>query len=220
MPLPRIFTSIVGALSLGALLTLPALAQIRSEPPLSLADNRLVLTTEEQRLVLPVPDWVAADVTGDAVLSSFEAIFRTGDAGADLEIYRNGAIYALATELYGAHLVRDPDAGPLDYRQTIIDGFGRACVPGQVAFVQLGEDPDDILAPLLLVCGAQRANARQGAIMAITLQSSAAGFAVVYQQWRGAAFDPAEASAWPAAPDVIETRARQLQAGTVLTLTE
>ena len=44
--------------------------------------------------------------------------------------------------------------------------------------------------------------------------------AIVYQQWRGAAFDPASAANWPAPPETIEARARLLQAETMLTLAD
>lgn len=198
----------------------PAVAQIRSEPPLAVADKTLQLTALGQRLLLPAPDWVADDLAGDAVLAGFEAVFRSGDDQADLELYQNGAVYALARTRYGAHLVNDPDADPADYRAVVVDGFSRACMPGLSAFVQLGDDPDNVLAPLLLICGAQRADNDTGEIMTISLQTSEAGIAIVYQQWRGAAFDPASAGNWPAAPETIEARARLLQAETMLTLAD
>lgn len=198
----------------------PAVAQIRSEPPLAVADKTLQLTALGQRLLLPAPDWVADDLAGDAVLAGFEAVFRSGDDQADLELYQNGAVYALARARYGAHLVNDPDADPADYRAVVVDGFSRACMPGLSAFVQLGDDPDNVLAPLLLICGAQRADNDTGEIMTISLQTSEAGIAIVYQQWRGAAFDPASAGNWPAAPETIEARARLLQAETMLTLAD
>jgi hypothetical protein len=56
--------------------------------------------------------------------------------------------------------------------------------------------------------------------MAINLRTSGTGLAIVYQQWRGTAFDPASAENWPAAPEAIEARARQLQAETTLTLAD
>ena len=215
MALPRILVCLASLL-----VAVPAMAQIRSEAPLTIKDKALELTTLGQRLTLPAPDWVADDLVGDAVLGGFEAVFRSGDDQADLELYRNGAVYALAKTLYGAHVVSDPDAKPADYRAVVVDGFSRACMPGLSAFVQLGEDPDDVLAPLLLICGAQRADRGTGEIMTISLQTSEAGIAIVYQQWRGAAFDPASAGNWPAAPETIEARARLLQAETMLTLAD
>ena len=217
MPLPR---KILCLVSLMALLTLPALAQIRSEPPLAAVAEGLELTTLGLRLVLPAPDWVAAELPADAVLTSFEAVFRSGDNEADLELYQNGAIHALAKTRYGAHVISDPAAVAADYRDVVLDGFSRACLPGLTAFVQLGEDADDIEAPLLLICGAQRGDRGQGEVMAMNLRTSQAGLAIVYQQWRGAAFDPASAESWPTAPGTIEARARQLQAGTALTLAD
>lgn len=202
------------------LVALPAMAQIRGEPPLAVADRALELTTLGQRLTLPPPDWVAADLAGDAVLDGFEAEFRSGDREADLKLYRNGAVYALAQAVYGAHMVSNPDAVPANYRDAVIDGFGRACMPGLSAFVQLGDDPDDVQAPLLLICGAQRANTRMGEVMAISLRTSAAGLAIVYQQWRGTAFDPSSAANWPAPSGTIEAQARRLQAETMLTLAD
>ena len=215
MVLPRILVCLASLLAAS-----PAMAQIRSEPPLAVADKALELTTLGQRLVMPAPDWVAADLVGDAMLTGFEAVFRSGDNQADLELYRNGAVYALATTLYGAHIVSDAEADPANYRAVVVDSFSRACMPGLSAFVQLGEDPDDVLAPLLLICGAQRANGDKGEIMTISLQTSEAGIAIVYQQWRGTAFDPASAANWPAPPETIEARARLMQAQTMLTLAD
>lgn len=202
------------------LVALPAMAQIRSEPPLTVADRALQLTTLGQRLTLPAPDWVASDLAGDAMLDGFEAVFRSGDGEAELQLYRNGAVYALAQTLYGAHVISNPDAVPANYRDAVIDGFSRACMPGLSAFVQLGENPDDIQAPLLLICGAQRADTRKGEVMATSLRTSAAGLAIVYQQWRGPAFDPSSAANWPAPSAVIEAQARRLQAETMLTLAD
>ena len=215
MALPRILVCLASLL-----VAVPAMAQIRSEAPLTIKDKALELTTLGQRLTLPAPDWVADDLVGDAVLGGFEAVFRSGEDQADLELYRNGAVYALAKTLYGAHVVSDPDAKPADYRAVVVDGFSRACMPGLSAFVQLGDDPDDVLAPLLLICGAQRADRGTGEIMTISLQTSEAGMAIVYQQWRGAAFDPASAGNWPAPPETIEARARLLHAQTMLTLAD
>lgn len=215
MVLPRILICLASLMAAP-----PAVAQIRGEPPLAVTGHALELTTLGQRLVLPAPDWVGDDLAGDAVLGGFEAVFRSGDDQADLELYQNGAIYALARTLYGAHVVSDPEAKPADYRAVVIDGFSRACMPGLSAFVQLGEDPDDVLAPLLLICGAQRADSDTGEIMTISLQTSEAGMAIVYQQWRGAAFDPASAANWPAPPETIEARARLLKAETMLTLAD
>ena len=201
------------------LVALPVAAQIRSEPPLTIEDNALELTTLGQLLTLPAPDW-AGDLAGQAILAGFEAVFRSGDDEAELQLYRNGAVYALADTVYGAHVISNPDAVPVNYRDAVIDGFGRACMPGLSAFVQLGDDPDDIQAPLLLICGAQRADTRKGEIMAISLLTSAAGLAIVYQQWRGPAFDPSSAANWPAPSAVIEAQARRLQAETMLTLAD
>lgn len=214
MVLPRILVCLACLLAAS-----PATAQIRSEPPLTIADNALELTALGQRLVLPAPDW-AGDLVGHAILSGFEAVFRSGDDQADLELYQNGAVYALARTLYGAHMVSDPDADPANYRAVVVDGFNRACMPGLSAFVQLGDDPDDALAPMLLICGAQRSDNDTGEVMTISLQKSEAGIAIVYQQWRGAAFDPASAANWPAPPETIEARARLLQAETMLTLAD
>ena len=75
-------------------------------------------------------------------------------------------------------------------------------------------------APQISSSGAQRADNDTGEIMAISLRQSEAGMAIVYQQWRGAAFDPASAANWPAPPETIEARARLLQAETMLTLAD
>ena len=208
----------------GLLLTTPAWAQVASEPPLSAADNGLLLEAMGHQLALPLPDWLdAAAATGD-VRSQVEAKYVADDNRAVLEIFPKGESEALWSTLYGAQITLTADQPLSDYRRDLMNGYAQTCKPELTGFFQLGADDGDRLAPLGFVCGGyldQLAGyAGEGEIMVMSFAKSAKGMAVVYQEWRGDAFDPAQPTTWPVATRVVEARARQLQAEATLTLSD
>ena len=212
MPLPRAALALVGAM---LLLVLPASAQVRTDAPLQAVDGKLLLSTHQLDLVLPAPDWIEGQLEDAALLSSSESLFRTANDRAELELYRNGAVHALAAQVYGAYVVQGEAAEPARFRQGIVDRFSRNCLPSRLAIVQLGADTQT--APLILICGASSSDPSRGEVMAVTLRSAPSGTAAVYQRWRGLSFNPSEFTQWPAPPAAIEARARLLQSESSLT---
>ena len=205
------------ALSLG---TAPAFAQIRSEAPLTLENGMLRLDAMGHRLALPMPDWLAAGGAENA-LDQVETTYLAEEGQALLEIYPNGESEALWTTLYGARISRDEQERSLaDYRAALMMLHANSCEPSLTGFFQLGPDDGDNLAPLGFVCGAYRdqytAFRGLGEVMVASFRRSDTGVAIIYQEWRGTAFDPADPSSWPVATAVVEARAAQLQAEVTL----
>lgn len=204
-----------GAL-LGLMLGCPALAQIRSEPPLSDRDGGLVLAAQGLELWMPPPDWLdEAGQQSGAIRPLVDAVFRTGDTAALLEIYPKGEGEALWTTLYGARLSQANGSGLKQYRAAVMSGFARNCTPALTGFFQLSPDEGDVLAPLGAVCGAYdprlRAYQGLGEIMVMSFRQEGDVVALVYQQWRGKAFDPADSASWPVDAGTVEARARKFQ---------
>src|SRR5690606_40874160 len=67
-----------------------AQAQVRSEPPLVAEGDQLVLEAMDQRMVLPMPDWLSEAQRRDGdVRSHLEAVYVADETQALLEIYRS-----------------------------------------------------------------------------------------------------------------------------------
>lgn len=204
--------------ALGVAIT-PALAQIRSEAPVVEADGKLVLDALGHHLTMPRPDWLSGD---EAALGRVETSFLAEDGQALLEIYPKGEGEALWTTLYGARISRDENERTLaDYRAALMVLHANSCKPELTGFFQLGHDNgDNDLAPLGFVCGAYADQYRNfaglGEVMVASFQRSDTGVAIIYQEWRGKSFNPADAKTWPVATGVVQARAEQLKAEAAL----
>lgn len=191
------------------------LAQVRSEPPLVEEGGKLVLDALGHRLALPRPDWLTGD---EAALDRVETTFVAEDGQALLEIYPLGESEALWTTHFGARISRDENERTLaDYRAALMVLHANSCKPELTGFFQLGPDKDDNdLAPLGFVCGAYldryRTFAGLGEVMVASFGRSDTGVAIVYQEWRGKSFNPADPATWPVPTHVVEARASQLKA--------
>lgn len=203
-------------LGLGWVSVHPALSQLRSEPPMVDDAGGLSLAAEGYELWLPAPDWLDdATRQSGAIRQEVDAIFRTAPGEASLEIYPKGEGEALWSTLYGARISTGSPFTLKAYRDAVMQGFARNCRPDVTGFFQLGTDNGDDLAPLGYVCGAfnarLRAYANLGEVMVMSFRGDGDTVALVFQQWRGKAFDPADPAAWPVETAVVEARARQLQ---------
>ena len=216
MTLLRIVSLVLVALGAD---TLPATAQIRSEPPLVEESGKLVLDALGHHLLLPRPNWLTGD---DAALGRVETSFLAEDGQALLEIYPKGESEALWTTLYGARISRDENERTLaDYRAALMVLHANSCKPELTGFFQLGQDNDDNdLAPLGFVCGAYADRyttfAGLGEVMVASFQRSDTGVAIIYQEWRGKSFSPGDPKTWPVATGVVEARAKELKAEAAL----
>ncbi len=220
MPMGNVRKSVVRALALlttGWVLVHPAWAQLRSEPPLVDQDGGLSLSAEGYELWLPAPDWLdQANSQSGTLRQQVDATFRAAPGEALLEIYPKGEGEALFSTLYGARISTDSSFTLKAYRDAVMAGFARNCRPDVTGFFQLGTDTEDALAPLGYVCGAFDSRLRTysglGEVMVMSFRGDGDTVALVFQQWRGKAFDPADPGAWPVETSQVEARARQLQA--------
>jgi hypothetical protein len=225
MKMTRRFACLVSAVVATATLASPALAQIRSEPPVVEEGNALVLDALGHKFSLPLPDWLTpAERLSGNVAPLVEMTFRSDENQALLEIYPKGEIQALWKTLYGARITLEASRPLTDYRRAVMFGYSQTCKPELTGFFQFGEDQGEDLAPLGFVCGAYldrlEGYAGQGEVMIMAFRKSERGVAIVYQEWRGEAFDPSKPETWPVTTEVVESRAQQMQQEAALTLAD
>lgn len=203
------------------LLALPVGAQQTEAVPLEVDAEHLTLNALNQTLALPMPDWT--EVQGAApeeMLDLLSVHFQETGGQARLEIYPRGEGEALWSRLYGASIFNQPGLTLTNLRAAMIDVYARTCRPDRVALFQLEPDDGDNIPPLGFVCGAYHdvpGYAGQGEVMIIGFYKSEGGVAAIYQEWRGPAFDPADASTWPVSADQIESRVGQFKSQAALT---
>ncbi|WP_131798262.1 hypothetical protein [Devosia elaeis] len=202
------------------LLAMPAGAHQAEAVPLEVAAEHLTLRALDQTLALPLPDWTELQGAAPATMLDLVSVhFREADGQARLEIYPRGEGEALWSRLYGANIFAQPGLTLADLRTAMIDVYARTCRPDRVALFQLEPDNGDDIPPLGLVCGAYRdlpGYAGQGEVMIMGFYKSPAGVAAIYQEWRGPAFDPADASTWPVSSAEVETRFGQFKSQAAL----
>jgi hypothetical protein len=218
VPVNRFFAI---ALMLSVVPAVSAQAQVRSEPPLVAEGDQLVLEAMDQRMVLPMPDWLSEAQRRDGdVRSHLEAVYVADETQALLEIYPKGESQALWSTLYGARITRQTNVSLVDYRAAVMSAYARNCKPELTGFFQLGPDEGESLAPLGFVCGSylDTLSGYQGLgeVMVVSFRKSDRGIAIVYQEWRGKSFDPAQPASWPVATQTVEARANQLNSAAQL----
>jgi hypothetical protein len=210
-PLPN---CIPAALAL-ALAVAPAAAQ-QSEPPVTETAPNLVLEALGQTVTFPAPDWLSEEEQrSDEVRPLVEMLYRTQGSQAVLEIMPKGETEALWNTLYGVQVSTETTKPLTRIRAEVVARYASTCQPQATAFFQLGNDEGETLAPLGFACGAYRNDLTgflgKGEVMIMTFRKNEAGVALVFQEWRGAAFDPTKPDTWPVATEVVEARAQQLQ---------
>lgn len=225
MALSRSIIGLIGMAMAGMALGAPAMAQVTSEPPVTEEGNALILDAIGHKFSLPLPDWLSsAERLSGNVIPLVDATYRSDENQALLEIYPKGETEALWKTLYGARITLEAGRPLDDYRRAVMFGYSQTCKPELTGFFQFGEDEGDTLAPLGFVCGAYldrlTGYAGEGEVMVMTFRKSEKGVAIVYQEWRGDAFDPSKPETWPVDTDIVEARAKQLQADAVLALAD
>ena len=205
--------------------SVPVFAQVVTEAPIAEEGNGLVLTTVGHQFRLPLPDWLtAAERLSGNVQPLIETSFRSDPTQALLEIYPKGETPEQWTTLYGARITLEASRPLTDYRSAVMYGYSQTCNPKLSGFFQFGEDDGETLAALGYVCGAYldrlEGYAGQGEVMVMAFSKTDKGVAIVYQEWRGPLFDPSDPSTWPVSPDVLTTRAEQLQTQATLSLAD
>ncbi|MHA6689505.1 hypothetical protein [Devosia sp. A449] len=219
------FRMLLAGLALGLMTTLPALAQVLTEPPLTEAGNGLVLASNGHEFTLPLPDWLSpAERLSGNVQPLVEVSFRADAKQALLEIYPKGESAEGWSTLYGARITLEAGRPLEDYRSAVMYGYSQTCHPKLSGFFQFGEDDGEKLAPLGYVCGAYldrlEGYAGQGEVMVMAFAKTEKGVAIVYQEWRGTLFDPSQPRTWPVSTEVLQARAEQLQSMATLRLAD
>ena len=216
----RAASSILVGLGALVLLAGPANAQVNSGPPLVLEGSGLVLEALDHRLTLPRPNWVDAAATDLEPLVS--TTFVSDDIDAVLEIFPRYESRGFWTTIYGAYITRVTGRPLSEFRAQAVAGYAQTCQPDLTGFVQLGPDDGEKLAPFIAVCGAyaEGGDTARGEVMVMTFRQTDLGVGVVYQQWRGRAFDPADPASWPVETAIVEARAAQFGGDVALALVD
>ena len=225
MALSRSLAPLLAAPVATSALAAPAAAQVITEAPVTEAGSALVLDAIGHNFSLPLPDWLSsAERLSGNVWPLVDSTYRADENQALLEIYPKGETQALWKTLYGARITLEASRPLTDYRSAVMYGYSQTCKPELTGFFQFGEDEGDNLAPLGFVCGAYldrlAGYAGEGEVMVMSFRKSDKGVAIVYQEWRGEAFDPSKPETWPVSTEVVQARAEQLQAEAALTLAD
>lgn len=204
-------------LLLNAALAAPVMAQGATAAPLEREGDLLVLDALSHQFSIPLPDWLSAEErSSQDVTALVETHYASDERQALLEIMPKGQSETDWQTLYAARITLEPERALADYRRATMFGYAQICQPELTGFFQLGEDQGETLAPVGFVCGAflnrLAGYAGLGEVMIMAFKRTEAGVAVVYQEWRGDAFDPTNPSMWPVPTDTVEARARELQA--------
>jgi hypothetical protein len=193
----------------------PVLAQAGGTLPFTSENGQLTLEALGQRLSLPVPDWVDADADLPAIAEVVSTRFLEESGQAHLEIYKRGEGEAFWSTIYGARLNNQPDMDLSAFRSVVINVYARSCDPDTVALFQLEPDSGDDVPPLGYVCGAYLDTfpdfSGQGEVMVMGFYKSETGLAMVYQEWRGDAFDATKPETWPVDAQTVEARIAQFK---------
>lgn len=212
------------ALAASVLAMAPAMAQGTAALPFTSENGKLVLETMGQKLTLPLPSWAADAEDLEALAETSTSRFVEEDNQAHLEIYRRGEGEAFWSTLYGARISNQADMNLVDFRELVINVYAQACQPETVALFQLEPDGADQLPPLGYVCGAYLDSftdfAGQGEVMVVGFYKSAKGVGMVYQEWRGDAFDATNPASWPVPGNVVEEHMARLASEVTLSVAD
>ena len=215
----------LAGLGLALLATWAAVAGEATDIPVTEAGNGLVLDALGHSFSVPLPDWLTpAERLSGKVLPLVAPVYNADDKQALLEIYPAGEDAKAWTTLYAARITLDAGRPLADYRKAVMFGYSQSCKPELTGFFTFGEDQGDRLAPLGYVCGAYLDHLAdykgQGQVMVMSFAKTEKGVAIVYQEWRGKAFDPSDPATWPVDGERVKQRAEQLATQARLTLAD
>lgn len=209
--------SLPAALLAGAvLLAVPANAQ-SDTPPVSRDGLNLVLQSLGHAFTMPPPDWLSsAERMAPDVMGLVESNYYADPAQAFIEFFPKGQSLENWTTTYAARITLEPGRSLEDYRNATMVGYAQTCKPEALGFFTFGKQTEDFFPPLAFVCGAYRdtiaALRGQGEVMVTVFRKTEAGVGVVYQEWKGPAFDPSDPATWPVAGELFKARAAELEA--------
>lgn len=225
------FRIAAGALLSAALIVAPfaALAQAsksqasKSQAPITQEGASFHFDAAGHRFSVPFPDWLtAAERLSPDVMGLVESNYYSDPLQAFVEFFPKGQSLDNWRTTYAARITLEAGRSLEDYRRASIFGYSQACKPEATGVFYFGEETADFFPALGFVCGAYRDDIEalkgQGEVMVSVFRKTDAGVAVVYQEWKGPAFDPSNPTTWPVTTDALQARADQLQADAKLLL--
>lgn len=199
--------------ALALLAAVPALAQ--DAPTLGRDGVNLTFEALGHRFVLPTPDWLSPTERLSPDLLKLVESNTYGDATqAFAEFFPSGESIDKWTQTYAVRLTLQPGRSLDDYRRATMYGYSQICKDEALGFFNFGEESDDFFPALGMVCGAYKDNGKLrglGEVMVAVFRKTDTGIAMIYQEWKGRAFDPSDTKSWPVDTAVFQARAKELQ---------
>jgi hypothetical protein len=209
-------TSLRLAAALGALLLATPLSAQPDASPVTRDGYNLVFKSLGHAFTMPPPDWLGnAERLSADIMGLIEHNYYSDPKQAFVEFFPKGQSIKNWTTTYAARITLEPGRSLEDYRDASIAGYSQACKPEATGFFTFGAQTDDFFPALGFVCGAYRDNIAelrgQGEVMVTVFLKTEAGVGVIYQEWKGPAFDPSNPATWPVTAEAYQARADQLQ---------
>jgi len=199
-------------LALALVAATPALAQ---EPVVGRDGVNLTFTALGHRFVLPTPDWLTpTERLQPDILPLVESTTYADAAQAFVEFFPRGQSVEDWRTTYAARLTLNPGRSLDDYRRATMYGYSQICREDAIGFFNFGEETADQFPALGMVCGAYKETGALkglGEVMVAVFRKTDGGVAMVYQEWKGPAFDPSEPKTWPVDAEAFQARAKELQ---------
>lgn len=200
-------------LVLALALATPAIAQ---DPPTLGRDGvNVSFTALGHRFVLPTPDWLTPTERLAPDLGPLIESNTYGDAAqAFVEFFPKGETVENWSKTYAARLTLNPGRSLDDYRRATMYGYRQICREDALGFFNFGEETDDFFPALGMVCGAYFDNGPlkgRGELMVAVFRKTETGVAMIYEEWKGRAFDPSDPKTWPIDAAAFRARAKELQ---------
>jgi hypothetical protein len=169
------------------------------------------------RFSVPLPDWLTpAERLSPDVIGLVEHNTYADPMQAFVEFFPKGQSLEHWSTTYVARVTKEAGRTLADYRSATVYGYSKTCKPEAMGVFYFGEETPDFFPALGFVCGAYLDNIAslrgQGEIMVSVFRKTDSGIAVVYQEWKGPAFDPSNPATWPVSRENLQARADQLQA--------
>jgi hypothetical protein len=199
----------------GVALSAPALAQ-GEKPPVAPDGANMKFSTLGHHFTVPLPDWLTpAERLAPDWLGLVESSYYADALQAFVEFFPKGQSLRNWTTTYGVRITLEPGRSLEDYRDATMAGYAQSCKPGAGGFFTFGETTPDFFPALGFVCGAYLDSIPdlrgKGEVMVTVFRKTGTGVGIVYQEWKGRAFDPSDPSTWPISGEAFQARAAQLQ---------
>lgn len=198
-------------------LAAPATTTPASDAPMTRNGDQIELDMVSHKLSVPLPDWLSdSDKATDDLKSVLETAFVGGASQAQVEWFPKGQNQASWTTRYGAQLLLQPNAPLPKFRAITMRSFAATCPKANIGFFQTELDDGEKLPPLGFICDnygqASGPLAGLGEIALLAFRKTDSGVSLVYEDWRGPAFDATKPATWPISPDALQARSATFNA--------